>query len=212
MTPSNMPMKKATPSFAEPHLQVRNIALTLFAEQGYQSVSLRKLASALGIQAGSLYNHIASKQDLLFELIDEHETDLLDAIEASVRSNMKPAEQLLAYIRTHIDFNVKHAHRRSITQLEFRNLSPEQQGETLAIRNMQADILSNIIQQGIQQNAFNPIRFKASETLLLAMLNEAAFLVSTDGNTVLDDIIVSLQTIITSLLVRTPTSRRLAAQ
>lgn len=212
MTPSNMPMKKATPNFAEPHLQVRNIALTLFAEQGYQSVSLRKLASALGIQAGSLYNHIASKQDLLFELIDEHETDLLDAIEASVRSNMKPAEQLLAYIRTHIDFNVKHAHRRSITQLEFRNLSPEQQGETLAIRNMQADILSNIIQQGIQQNAFKPIRFKATETLLLAMLNEAAFLVSTGGNTALDDIIVSLQTIITSLLVSTPTSRRLAAQ
>ena len=55
MAPSNLPMNKATPDviLAAPHLQVRNIALTLFAEQGYQSVSLRKLASALGIQAAN---------------------------------------------------------------------------------------------------------------------------------------------------------------
>ncbi len=202
MAPSNMPMNKATPDaiLAAPHLQVRNIALTLFAEQGYQSVSLRKLASALGIQAGSLYNHIASKQDLLFELIDEHESDLLDALEMSVLSNTKPFEQLLVYIRTHIDFNVGHMHRRSIAQLEFRNLSPSQQRLILATRKTQANILANIVQQGIQQHAFKPIRFNATETLLLAMLNEAALMISADSNTAPDDTISSLQRIITALL------------
>lgn len=202
MAPSNLPMNKATPDviLAAPHLQVRNIALTLFAEQGYQSVSLRKLASALGIQAGSLYNHIACKQDLLFELIDEHESDLLDALETSVLSNAKPLEKLLAYIRAHIDFNVGHAHRRSIAQLEFRNLSPSQQRVILTTRQMQTNILSNIVNQGIQQNAFNPIQFKATETLLLAMLNEAAFMISTDRSAALDDTIYSLQKIITALL------------
>lgn len=202
MAPSNLPMNKATPDviLAAPHLQVRNIALTLFAEQGYQSVSLRKLASALGIQAGSLYNHIACKQDLLFELIDEHDSDLLDALETSVLSNAKPLEKLLAYIQAHIDFNVGHAQRRSIAQLEFRNLSPSQQRVILTTRQMQTNILSNIVNQGIQQNVFNPIQFKATEKLLLAMLNEAAFMISTDRSAALDDTIYSLQKIITALL------------
>lgn len=202
MAPCHMPMSKATPNsaIATPHLQVRHTALNLFAEKGFHNVSLRKLASALGMQAGSIYNHIESKQDLLFELIDEHETDLLDALEVSVLSNTRPFEQLLAYIRTHIDFNVGHTHRRSIAQLEFRNLSPCQQMGILAIRKKQENTLSNIVQQGIQQNAFNPIRFKATETLLIAMLNEAAHMISTDNNTATDGTIVSLQEIITALL------------
>ncbi|WP_439862343.1 TetR/AcrR family transcriptional regulator [Pseudomonas sp. MBLB4136] len=201
-TPSDMPMRKATSNsaLAEPHSQVRNTALYLFAEQGFQKVSLRKLASALSMQAGSLYNHISSKQDLLFELIDEHETDLLDAIETNQLSDTTPEEKLLAYIRTHVDFNVRHACRRSITQLEFRNLSPEQQQEILDSRNLQANTLSNIIQQGVQRQVFDQMQLKTTTALLLAMLNEAASMISTDCNTALDDTIESLQKIIVTIL------------
>ena len=197
-----MSMRKATPNsaLATPHLQVRHTALSLFAEQGFQNVSLRKLASALGMQAGSIYNHIESKQDLLFELIDEYEADLLDALEVSVLSNTKPFEQLLAYIRTHINFNVEHTHRRSIAQLEFRNLSPSQKMVILAIRKKQANTLSSIVQLVIQKNAFNPIRFKATESLLIAMLNETAHMISADNNIAPDDTIISLHKIITALL------------
>ncbi|MBS7691920.1 TetR family transcriptional regulator [Pseudomonas lalucatii] len=201
-TPSDMPMRKATSNsaLAEPHSQVRDTALCLFAEQGFQKVSLRKLASALSMQAGSLYNHISSKQDLLFELIDEHETDLLDAIETNQLGDTTPEEKLLAYIRTHVDFNVRHARRRSITQLEFRNLSPEQQEEILDSRNLQANTLSNIIQQGVQRQVFDQMQLKTTTALLLAMLNEAAAMISTDCNTALDDTIKSLQKIIITIL------------
>ena len=48
---------------------IRKAGLRLIHSQGYEAMSLRQLAAEVGIQAGSLYNHITTKQDLLFDLI-----------------------------------------------------------------------------------------------------------------------------------------------
>src|SRR2546423_13764487 len=42
-------------------------AARLFAEKGYHGTSIGDLARAMGVQKGSLYAHIESKQDLLYE-------------------------------------------------------------------------------------------------------------------------------------------------
>src|SRR5207253_2928527 len=46
-------------------------AARLFAEKGYHGTSIGDLADALGVQKGSLYHHIESKQDLLYETMRE---------------------------------------------------------------------------------------------------------------------------------------------
>src|SRR5678815_3587856 len=48
--------------------EVTRTAARLFAERGYHGTSLADLAEALGIQKASLYHHIASKEDLLWEV------------------------------------------------------------------------------------------------------------------------------------------------
>src|ERR687886_478685 len=48
--------------------ELTRIAARLFAAKGYQGTSLADLASALGVQKPSLYHHIASKEDLLWEV------------------------------------------------------------------------------------------------------------------------------------------------
>ena len=49
---------------------ILNEALNLFSEQGYEGVSMRDIAKAVGIQAPSLYNHFASKEDIFNSLMD----------------------------------------------------------------------------------------------------------------------------------------------
>src|SRR5437763_5736442 len=44
-------------------------AARLFAEKGYHGTSIGDLAEAMGVQKGSLYAHIESKQDLLYETL-----------------------------------------------------------------------------------------------------------------------------------------------
>jgi len=43
-------------------------AARLFAEKGYHGTSIGDLAQAMGVQKGSLYAHIDSKADLLWEV------------------------------------------------------------------------------------------------------------------------------------------------
>lgn len=186
------------------HQQVRQIALTLFAEKGFQNVSLRKLASTLGVQPGSLYNHIASKHDLLFELIDEHETDLLDTIEADIPKNGTPQEKLFSYIRSHLSFNAQHPQHHSLTQLEFRNLNPSQQRAIQAIRIAHANVLKDIIQQGTQQKQFKPTSLRMGIVLILAMLNEAASTQHIEINASPENTTALLQEMILGMLSATP--------
>lgn len=57
---------------------IMSTAAKLFHAQGFDSVSLRQLARGAGISPGSLYHYIESKQSLLFELMDDALTAVLD--------------------------------------------------------------------------------------------------------------------------------------
>src|SRR5207249_7426989 len=50
--------------------EIRSVALDLFYKHGFQATTLRHIASRVGIQVGSLYNHITSKGELLFDIME----------------------------------------------------------------------------------------------------------------------------------------------
>ncbi len=64
----------------------RDKALELLAVKGFGQVSMRELASHLGLTAGSLYHHFPSKQHLLFDLIEELFEELLATLQRPRRS------------------------------------------------------------------------------------------------------------------------------
>src|ERR1700746_3603842 len=45
--------------------QVQQVALELFAEQGYEKTSLREIAERLGVTKAALYYHFKSKEDIV---------------------------------------------------------------------------------------------------------------------------------------------------
>jgi len=59
-----------TPRSAVGRDGVLDIAARLFREQGYGSVSLRKIAEAAGIKAGSIYYHFGSKDEIVVAVLD----------------------------------------------------------------------------------------------------------------------------------------------
>ena len=50
--------------------RVLRAAIKLADKQGIESLSMRKLAQALGVEAMSLYNHVANKEDVLDGIVD----------------------------------------------------------------------------------------------------------------------------------------------
>lgn len=51
--------------------RILDIALTLFSEKGYHSVSVAEIADAVGIKAPSLYKHYKSKRDIFNGILAE---------------------------------------------------------------------------------------------------------------------------------------------
>ena len=88
--------------------ELTRAAARLFAEKGYHGTSVGDLAEALGLQKGSLYTHIDSKADLLWEVAREgaeafhaaldgipEDGPVLDRIQAAMRAHLRVvAEQL----------------------------------------------------------------------------------------------------------------------
>lgn len=69
-------------------------ALELFSENGYEAVSVKQLASAVGIKAPSLYKHFPSKQDIFAALMSR----LSEVYElSSVLSISNPGNRLSEY-------------------------------------------------------------------------------------------------------------------
>src|SRR5207247_9813806 len=81
-----------------PHVGTRRNELTrqaarLFAEKGYHGTSIGDLAEAMGVQKGSLYAHIDSKADLLWEVARDGATAFHESLDA-VPDDVGAAERI----------------------------------------------------------------------------------------------------------------------
>ncbi|HEX4093122.1 MAG TPA: TetR/AcrR family transcriptional regulator [Trebonia sp.] len=59
--------------------QILAVAAELFATKGYTRTSMRDVAAASGILAGSLYHHFESKEAIAVELVESYYSDLVAA-------------------------------------------------------------------------------------------------------------------------------------
>src|SRR5919202_5501814 len=76
-------------------------AARLFAEKGYHGTSIGDLAAALGLQKGSLYSHIESKQDLLYEIVRDGVAAFTAALDA-IPEELPAVEKIRRALRAHL--------------------------------------------------------------------------------------------------------------
>jgi AcrR family transcriptional regulator len=60
--------------------RLRELALRLFAEQGYEKTSLREIAEQLGVTKAALYYYFKSKEDIVRSLVEDYVAELDELI------------------------------------------------------------------------------------------------------------------------------------
>ncbi|MFT5751944.1 MAG: AcrR family transcriptional regulator [Flavobacteriales bacterium] len=82
--------------------EIIHVAARLFRERGYSAVTMRDLATDLGIKAASLYNHITSKQQILSEIILVIAEEFTDGIEEIAAMDADATVKLKKVVAQHI--------------------------------------------------------------------------------------------------------------
>ncbi|CAM5694621.1 TetR/AcrR family transcriptional regulator OS=Streptomyces alboniger OX=132473 GN=CP975_30855 PE=4 SV=1 [Streptomyces alboniger] len=78
--------------------ELLGIAADVFAEQGYNATTVRKIADAAGMLAGSLYYHFDSKESMLEEILRTFLTELWDGYDTVLQAELGPRETLEALV------------------------------------------------------------------------------------------------------------------
>lgn len=119
----------------------------LFFERGYGGTSLRDVADAVELTVGSLYNHIQSKEGLLFAIMKSSMDGVVDAVDAAVDGIDDPVRRLEAFMKATIRYYGENIRPSVIGNTELRSLPPDYRAEIQRLRDAYERRLTDILDQ-----------------------------------------------------------------
>jgi AcrR family transcriptional regulator len=109
-------------------------AAVLFWRKGFAATTTREIATALDIQQASLYYHMASKEDLLYQLCVSSLQDSLSSIPPALEGVTEPLERIRVLTRTHVSTLLRRQERNAAMLTELRALSSRHRVEVVELR------------------------------------------------------------------------------
>ena len=89
-----------------------------FSQKGYHGTSMQDIAGAVHLQKASLYHHVSSKQEILFELLNRGLHLLSGKVEQSIYMACSPVENLREAIAAYLTALTEHHDVTSVLLLE----------------------------------------------------------------------------------------------
>ena len=175
-------MRKAGTRGAETLQAIHEAAIELISTHGFEAFNLRELAARCGIQAGSLYNYIESKEGLLRTLLQNVMNDLLREFDEQVAVIGDPVEQIRAAVRLHILFHTRRQKEVVIGNTELRSLLPESYQSVTALRDRYEIQIRQIIAKGVASGACHVLDAKMTSFGIVAALTGVGYWYRPNGS------------------------------
>lgn len=135
--------------------QIRLAGIRLFARSGYQATTTRDLAAEVGIKVGSVYNHFASKEELLFVIMRGVMVDLVEAVEQVAVSHADPVQRMREMVATQVRFHAKRAAEVFIGNSELRSLEGARLAAIIELRDRFSELFRRTIEEGVEKGEFH---------------------------------------------------------
>jgi len=131
--------------------ELTRIAARLFAERGYQGTSLADLAEQLGVQKPSLYHHIASKEDLLWEVAWDGAEAFHAALDA-VPQQLPATERIRLALRAHLGVVAGQLDIATVFVREWRHLEGERRERFVVERLRYEERVRELFREGVERS------------------------------------------------------------
>jgi AcrR family transcriptional regulator len=133
---------------------VRDAALTLFADRGYHGTAMSDIAGVLGVRVPTLYSHIPGKQDLLAAIVVKTTNVVWEEYEAAVAGHADPDDRLQRAVEVYALRHATHRREALVVNRDATSLDEPLRAEVLALRERHAHAVRDLITDGVERGAF----------------------------------------------------------
>src|SRR5205085_11743682 len=134
--------------------RIHDAALTLFNDRGYTGTTVRELADACDLTPGAIYNHYASKEALLFAIVDRVH-DLADATLSQTLRGVgnDPPVQLEALTAAFTAFHIARPRETRIANRDYIYLPGVQRDSVVRRRRRVRALFADVLREGERRSA-----------------------------------------------------------
>jgi AcrR family transcriptional regulator len=156
-------------------------AMHLFGKHGYTGTSMRDIAGAVGVLPGSLYAHIASKEALLVEIVEDGINRFLAAVQPHAESDANPTDKMRAMIIAHVVVVADNPERSLVVFHQWRFLGEGNIQAAIAKRREYEQFIG-VIEEGMRAGTFRAdLNLRIAVLTILGALNWSPEWLSPEG-------------------------------
>lgn len=148
-------------------------AAHLFGEKGYHGTSVRDISNEVGILAGSLYSHIATKQELLAEILRGYSARARAVLEPLEDAPLSTRDKLREVFAIYFRMTAEAPSQARVAVHDFRSLAPDELEASRQRRRDTQAIVVRILEQGVARGEIRPIDPKLVTMAIFSITNWA---------------------------------------
>ncbi len=151
--------------------QINRAAARLFRERGFHGTSVRDIAEAVGLQGGSLYAHVNSKDDVLWDIVNASADRFFAALGPIVRSDREIVRRIRDAIIAHVGVITEDLDAAAVYTTEWRHLTAEHRAAFARRRGEYEAMFRALVEQGIRGGFLSPVDEASATLFILSSLN-----------------------------------------
>ncbi len=146
-------------------------AVSIFRQKGYHAASMQDLADAVGLQKGSLYYYVSSKEELLISIYERFAGAFTKQLAELVAGPLPPANKLLRALECHVVAMCEQLELFTVYLHEQKFLNGRQRSRIRAEAERHAELLEAILREGITTGEFRECDVTMTAHAIIGMCN-----------------------------------------
>jgi AcrR family transcriptional regulator len=151
--------------------QILEAAAQIISRKGFHAASMQDIAEAVNLQKASLYHHVSSKQEILFDLLDQTLDLLTERVSAAFSQGPSIEDRLRQGMRAYLSTLAENADLAVVLLLEHRSLDPQHRERHISRRDRFERLWRELLQEGISAGVFREIDPGLAGRALLGIMN-----------------------------------------
>lgn len=144
---------------------------TLLVRDGYENLSMRKIARQVGCSVSSIYEHFAGKDQLVHALIDEGFQRWYDVAVQAAEEPGTPAQRLELHCRRYVEFGLENPEFYEIMYMHHPRFTDRFPRELFRRATRSMDVLTRLVQEAAPDAFPSPAEARIHAHVVWAMLH-----------------------------------------